>query len=76
MLLVIEVSEAAIKVAIANGDLIEEDGVILKPETNELVKEIQQKHIEDLMDKALTERDFDMCKKISNISVSSLEEAK
>jgi len=56
--------EAAQKIAIKEGLLVEEDGVILSALTIALVKEIEATQLEQAIDKALDERDFETCRKL------------
>lgn len=47
----------AIEMAIKEGHLIKEDGIVLNPTTVELVNEIEEMNRQHLIDKALTNND-------------------
>ncbi len=55
------------RIAIEEGLLVEEEGVILSPLTIELVKEIEAIQLQQAIDKALDERDFETARKLVSL---------
>lgn len=62
--LFIDFMKLAKNIAVAEGLLIEEEGVILSPETIALVKEIEANQLKSAIDKALDQRDEAAFKKL------------
>ena len=56
--------EKLTEAAIAEGLLVKEENTILFVETIELIKEIEGAQLQQAMDKALDERDFETCRKL------------
>lgn len=54
------VAAKAIEMAVNEGHLIKEDGILLNPNTIELVKEIEEFNRQHLIDKALANNDREL----------------
>ncbi|MCS5499838.1 IDEAL domain-containing protein [Lysinibacillus sp. A4] len=58
--------KAAYTVAIKEGVLVEEDGIVLNPSTIELVKEIEQINLQHLIDNALATGNRELFMQLTN----------
>ncbi|MCM0627011.1 IDEAL domain-containing protein [Lysinibacillus sp. OL1_EC] len=58
--------KAAIALAIQEGLLVEEDGVLLSPTTINLVNEIEEMHRQHLIDMALANNDRELFMQLTN----------